>query len=163
MAPPRVLLMSLPHTILWVGAVKPNLHHHSIIPQSTQSSSSSSSGSGSRSGSASGSSASGSSRLIRIRIPCWVSCQLPGACSDTSGSQGSTHSCSASLEIVSVHNDDEDTTAHSEEDVPHSDDEANLSQGTLSLPDISASNDEDARKAIVRETTQKSDVQYSNW
>ena len=52
---------------------------------------------------------------------------------------------------------------HGEEDAPHSDDEANLSQGTLSLPDISASDDEDTHKAIAHEAAWKSDVQYGNW
>ena len=41
--------------------------------------------------------------------------------------------------------------------------EENLSQGTVSLPDISASDDEDAHKAIACKATQKSDVQYGNW
>ena len=62
-----------------------------------------------------------------------------------------------------MHDDNEDTTTCSEEDVPYSDDEANLSQGTLSLPDISASDNEDTHKAIVCETVCKSDIQYSNW
>ena len=31
MAPPRVLPSSLPHSILWVGTVEPNLHSHDII------------------------------------------------------------------------------------------------------------------------------------
>ena len=62
-----------------------------------------------------------------------------------------------------MHDDDEDTATHSEEDVPHSDNEVNLSQGTLSLPDISASNEEDARKAIVCEVAWKSDIQYGHW
>ena len=82
--------------------------------------------------------------------------------SDASGSQVSVHCCSASLEIVSVH-DNEDTAVHGEEDAPHSDDKANLSQGTLSLPDISASNDKDTRKAVACEVTWKTNVQYSNW
>ena len=38
------------------------------------------------------------------------------------------------------------------EDVP-SNDEANLSQGALSLPDFSAIDDEDARKAIACKAT----------
>ena len=85
------------------------------------------------------------------------------ACSDASGSPRSIHSCSASLEIVSVHDNNDDTATHREEDAPHSDNEANMSQGTLSLPDISASDDEDTRKAIVHEAMWKSDIQYGNW
>ena len=74
----------------------------------------------------------------------------------------SIHSHSASLEIVSVlGNDDDATTA--EEDAPHSDNKANLSQGTVSLPDVSASDNGDACKAIVCEAVQKSDVHYGHW
>ena len=138
----------------------PSPLHHS---QSSWSSSSSSSSSF-RSGSASGSSASGSS---------WSSWSGSGsitgshassrAHSDTSGSHVSVCSHSASLEIVSVHGNDDDTAAAGEEDAPHSDSEANLSQCTLSLPDISASDDEDVCKAIACEAMWKSDVQYGNW
>ena len=62
-----------------------------------------------------------------------------------------------------MHGGDDDTSVQDEEDAPHSDDKANLSQGTLSLPDISASNNEDAHKAIACEAAQKSNVQYGNW
>ena len=61
-----------------------------------------------------------------------------------------------------MHNNDDDTTSHCEEDAPHLDDEANLSQGMMSLPNISAS-DEDTRKAIARKAAWQSDVQYGNW
>ena len=54
-------------------------------------------------------------------------------------------------------------TMAGEEYAPHLDDEENLSQGTVSLPDISASDDEGALKAIVCETVWKSDAQYDNW
>ena len=61
-----------------------------------------------------------------------------------------------------MHGDD-DNTAAAEEDAPHSDDEANLSQGTVSLSDISVSDGKDARKAIACEAAWRSDVKYSNW
>ena len=51
-----------------------------------------------------------------------------------------------------MHGDDDDTTVGGEEDADHSEDEANLSQSTVSLPDISASDDEDTHKVIVCET-----------
>ena len=54
-----------------------------------------------------------------------------------------------------MHGNDDDITTCDEEDVPHSDDKANLSQGTLSLPNISTSDDEDAHKAIACEATCK--------
>ena len=71
--------------------------------------------------------------------------------SNASGPPGSVHSCSVSPEIVTLFIDDSGATAHGEEDTLHSDDKANLSQGTLSLPDISASNDEDTHKAVAHE------------
>ena len=111
----------------------PSPQCHTQKAESSSSSSSSSSISGSASGSsASGSSWSGSGSHAGSRASSW-------ACSDTSGSHVSIHSHSASLEIVLVHDDDDDAATHGEEDEPHSDDKANLSQGTLSLPDISAS------------------------
>ena len=69
--------------------------------------------------------------------------------SASSSSHVSVHSHSASHDIVLVQGDDDDTTAVGEEDAPHSDDKEALSQGTLSLPNISASDDEDTRKALV--------------
>ena len=62
-----------------------------------------------------------------------------------------------------MHGNDDNTATAGEKDVPHSDDKANMSQGTVSLPNISASNDEDGHKAIACEATWKSDVQYGNW
>ena len=38
-----------------------------------------------------------------------------------------------------------------------------LSQGTMSLLDISTSKNEDARKATAYEAVHKSDIQYGNW
>ena len=58
---------------------------------------------------------------------------------------------------------DEDTTAGGEEDAGHSEDEETLSQGTVSLLDISTSDIEDACKATAHEAARKSDVQYGNW
>ena len=50
-----------------------------------------------------------------------------------------------------------------EEDAGHSEDEETLSQGTVSLLDISTSNNEDARKSTMCEAAHKSNVQYGNW
>ena len=61
--------------------------------------------------------------------------------------------------MLVVHGISDDTAVAGEADAPHSDDEENLSQGTVSLPDISASNNEDACKAIAHEAMWKSDVQ----
>ena len=81
-------------------------------------------------------------------------------CSDASGQPGSIHSHSASPEIVALLDNNCGATIHGEEDTLHSDDDVNLSQGTLSLTNISASDDEDAYKAVAHETAWKSDVQY---
>ena len=70
---------------------------------------------------------------------------------------------SASPDIILVKGDDDDTATVGEDDAPYSDDEEALSQGTVSLPDIPASDDEDTRKALVCEAACKSDVQYGNW
>ena len=61
-----------------------------------------------------------------------------------------------------MHGDDDDTAAAGEEDAPHLDDEENLSQGNVSLPNISASDNEDTHKTIGHKTAWKSDVQYGN-
>ena len=58
---------------------------------------------------------------------------------------------------------DEETTAGGEEDAGHSEDEEALSQGTVSLLDISTSDNEDACKAAACEAAHKSNVQYGNW
>ena len=58
---------------------------------------------------------------------------------------------------------DDDTAMVGEEDGPHLNNEETLSQGTVSLPDITASDDEDTRKAVVHKTAHKSDVLYGNW
>ena len=58
--------------------------------------------------------------------------------------------------------DDEDTTAGGE-DAGHSEDEEALLQGTVSLLDISTSDNEEARKATAHETACKSNIQYGIW
>ena len=83
--------------------------------------------------------------------------------SEGSGSHGSGHSHSASPEIVLLQGNDDDTTVGGEEDASHSDDKETLSQGTVSLLDISTSDNEDACKAIMCEAAHKSNIQYGNW
>ena len=120
------------------------------------------SGSRSRSGSVSATSTSGSSGSSQSgsHTGSCASSQLHSA---SSSSHVSVRPHSASPEIVLVQGDDDDTTTVGEEDAPHSDNKETLSQGTVSLPDISACDIEDTRKALVCETTCKSDVQYGNW
>ena len=67
-----------------------------------------------------------------------------------------------SPDVVLLQEDDEDTTVGGE-DAGHSEDEEALSQGTVSLLNISTSDNEEACKAAACETVHKSDVQYGNW
>ena len=64
--------------------------------------------------------------------------------------------------MVLVQGDDEDTAAGGE-DAGHSEDEEALSQGTVSLLDISNSDNKEAHKATAHKTAHKSDVQYGAW
>ena len=139
----------------------PSLFRHS----QSSSSSSSSSGSSSRLGSASGSSSSGSSQSgsgneSHAGSPAGshAGSQVP---SEGSGSSGSEHSWSTSPEVVLVQGDED--TAAGGEDAGHSEDEEALSQGMVSLLDISNSDNEEAHKAAVCETVHKSNVQYGAW
>ena len=58
---------------------------------------------------------------------------------------------------------DDDTAVGGEEDAGHLEDEEALSQSTVSLLNISTSDNEDARKATACEAARKSDIQYGNW
>ena len=71
--------------------------------------------------------------------------------------------CLQKAAVLMGQDDDEDTTAGGEEDAGHSEDEEALSQGIVSLLDISTSDNEDAHKATVHEAVCKSDIQYGNW
>ena len=65
------------------------------------------------------------------------------------------------LKVVLVP-DDEDAAADEEEEGPLDDEEA-LSQGTVSLLDISNSDNKEACKATVHKKACKSDVQFTAW
>ena len=152
---PHVTHSLVPHSPL----KSPSLGHHSQSSRLSSSSSGSSSGSGSASGSSSsGSSESGSGDESGAGSP--AGSQAP---SEGSSSSGSECSHSTSPEVVLVQGDDEDA-AGDEEDEGHSDDEEALSQGTVSLLDISNSDNEEARKATAaHEKACKSDVQFAAW
>ena len=163
---PHASHSSIPHTfhstIQHSQTRSPSPHCHS---QSSRSSSSSS-GSSSRSGNVSGSSSSGSSQLgsgdeshTGSRTGSHAGSQ---ALSEGSSSGGSEYSHSTSPEVVLVQGDDEDTAVGGE-DAGHSEDEEALSQGTVSLLDISTSDNEEACKAAAHETACKSDIQYGIW
>ena len=80
--------------------------------------------------------------------------------SEGSSSTGLEHS--ASPKVVLVQGDDEDTAAGGE-DAGHLEDEEALSQGMVSLLDISTSDNEEACKTAAYETARKRDVQYGGW
>ena len=101
------------------------------------------SGSGSRSGSGSGS-LGGS--------PAW---------SQASGHKGSVHSQAASdgsIKVLSA-----DGASGGEEDVLDSANEADVSQGSMSLLDISTADDEDTRKGKAHKLTCKNDTDFAAW
>ena len=98
----------------------------------------------------SGSSSSGSSQSgshAGSHVESHAGSQVP---SEGSGSCGSGHSHSTSPEVVLLQGNNEDTAMGGEEDAGHLEDEETLSQGTVSLLDISTSDNEDARKATAR-------------
>ena len=136
----------------------PSLGHHSQSSRSSLSSSGSGSGSGSASGSSSlGSSESGSSDECGAGSP--AGSQVP---SEGSSSSSWEHSHSASPQVVLLQGDDEDAAAD-EEDEGYSDDKQAMSQGTVSLLDISNSDNEEACKAAAHDKVHKSDVQFTAW
>ena len=132
----------------------PSMHCYS---QSSRSSLSSS-GSSSRSGSMSGSSSSGLSEL-GSGDESHAGSQVP---SEGSSSGGSEHSHSASPDVVLVQQDDEDTAVGGE-DAGHLEDEEALSQGMVSLLNVSTSDNKEAHKAAAHETVCKSGIQYGIW
>ena len=133
----------------------PSPAHHSQSSRSSSSSSGSNSGAGSVSGSSSpGSSESGSGDESSTYSPA-------GSQAPSEGS-GSSSSHSTLPEVVLVQGDDEDA-ASDEEDESHSDDKEAMSQGTVSLLNISNSDNEEARKTTAHEKVWKSYVQFAAW
>ena len=107
------------------------------------SSSSSSSGLGSRSGSGSESEGGSPAR------------------SEASAGMRSVHSQTASAGSVKVLSGDE--ASEGEDDVLDSANEADVSQGSMSLLDISATDDEDTRKQKAHELARKNDTDFLAW
>ena len=103
------------------------------------------SSSGSRSGSGSGSWA-GS--------PAW---------SQASGHEGSIHLVAASDGSIEVLSADEVVTSGGEEDVLESANEADVSQGNMSLLDISTTDDDDTHKCKVHKLTRKNNTDFAAW
>ena len=108
------------------------------------SSSSSSSGSSSESGSGSG------------------SCKGSPARSEASAGGRSARSRTASIGSIEVLSGDE-ASGDDDDDALYSANEADVSQGSMSLLDISVSDDEDTRKHKARELARKSDTDFAAW
>ena len=140
-------------------------HARSPSPRCSWSSSSSSSGRGSGSGhgsrrsslSSSGSSGYGFWIWQWWWVPWWVPSTVPsqwiheesvhlGAASD------------GSIEVLSA-----DEASGGKEDVLDSANEADVSQGSMSLLDISTTDDEDTRKCKACELTRKNDTDFAAW
>ena len=109
----------------------------------SHSSSLSSSGSGSGSGSSSG------------------SCDGSPAGSEASAGEGSVHSHTASDGSVEVLSGDE--ASGGKDDVLDSANEADISQGSVSLLDLSATDDEDTHKRKVHELACKGNIDFASW
>ena len=146
-----------------IGYSRAQLHSpHRHLPRTqASSSSSSSSASGSISDSASSSSRSSHSSQLGSRSHAG-SHASSHACSDASDCVDSIHTCSSSLENPHMLDNNGDTVKDGAEDVP-SNDEASLFHGALSLPELSATDDEDAQKVIACEAVWKSNTQYGTW
>ena len=85
----------------------------------------------------------------------------PPARSKASGCEGSVHSHAASDGTVEVLSADE--ASGGKEDVLDSANEADISQGSMSLLDISAADDEDTCKCKACELAHKSDTDFVAW
>ena len=110
----------------------------------SRSSSSSSSGSSSESGSGSG------------------SCEGSPARSEASAGARSACSGTASIGSVEVLSGDE-ASGDDDDDALYSANEADVSQGNISLLDISVSDDKDTRKRKVHELARKNDTNFVAW
>ena len=89
------------------------------------------------------------------------SCDGSPAGSEASAGEGSVHSQTASDGSVKVLSGDE--ASGGKDDVLDSANEADISQGSMSLLDISATDDEDTRKCKARELARKSDTDFAAW
>ena len=73
----------------------------------------------------------------------------------------SVHSAAASVRSVEVLSGDE--ASEGEHDISYSTDEADVSQGSIPLLDISSTDDEETRKCKARELVRKSDTAFAAW
>ena len=157
--------VSPPTTLLVACSLVP--HSPSKSPSKSpspncSSSSGSSSGSGSASGSASGSGSSSSSGSGSGNESSTGSPEKSQAPAEGSGSGGLEWFSLRIPEVVLVQEDDENG-AGDEEEEGSLDDEEMLSQGTVSLLNISNSDNEEPRKAAVHKKACKSDILYAAW
>ena len=81
--------------------------------------------------------------------------------SEASAGVRSVHSAAASVGSVEVLSGDE--ASEGEHDISYSTDEADVSQGSIPLLDISATDDEETCKHKVHELARKSDTAFAAW
>ena len=117
--------------------------HQDADPGGSHSSSSSLSGSSSGSGSGSGSQSGSPAR------------------SKASAGARSVHSAAVSVKSIEVLSGDQ--ASEGEHDVSYSTDKADVSQGSIPLLDISASDNDETRKHKVHEYARRSDTAYAAW
>ena len=82
---------------------------------------------------------------------------------EAGGLKGSIHLGSASYGSAEVLSRDEEPTSGDEEDVLDSGNEADISQGSMPLFNISIMHDEDTHKCKAHELTHKSDIDFAAW
>ena len=138
-------------------------HAQSPSPQCSQSGSSSDEDLASERGSK-GSRSSSSSSSVSSSGPSSGSGSHEGspARSEASAGARSAHSQTASIASVEVLSGDE-ASGGDDEDASYSTNEADVSQGSMSLLDISISDEEDTHKRKVHELARKSDTNFMAW
>ena len=91
------------------------------------------------------------------------SCEGSPARSEASAGARSACSQTASITRVEVLSGDEASGDDDDDDASYSANKADVSQGSMSLLDISVSDDEDTRKCKARELARKSDTDFTVW
>ena len=124
----------------------------------TSSSGSSASGCRSRGSCSSSSSSSGSSSGSGSGSRSWS-----GSPARSKASAGAQSVCSAAASVGSVEVLSGDQASEGEHDTSYSTNEADVSQGSIPLLDISASDDDETHKCKARDYVHKSDMAYAAW
>ena len=86
-----------------------------------------------------------------------------GSPARSEASAGARSVCSAAASVGSVEVLSGDQASEGEHDVSYSTNEADVSQGSIPLLDISASDDNETRKRKARDYARRSDTAYATW